>query len=513
MKKLYHKLCRILSVKTISWTALALFFILLIPVLYLSFVNRAAGDDYGYGTYTRAAWAASHSLIQVGRAAWKTIVQYYYGWQGTWFSIFLFSLQPEVFHPGAYVVTAFLMLFLWIGSTSYLFKYLLWNRLKLHKSSVLLLIILFMTVSIEWIPSTKSSIFWYNGAAHYMIPYVMCIVLTVWLFKYAGQYKWRYLMGSVVFMILLGGANYLASLLALIAACYIGIYDYFNKKNKKIFYLLIPIVLEIIGLIVSMKAPGNKSRGGEDFGFSFSLAVRTIAGSFEQSFMQVWQYLKEKPMVFIGLFIIFLFLTEAFLKRDEKIPVKHPVILCIFLWCLFSAMYAPELYAGVEVSGGVYNMYYQVFLLVVCGMLVFAADRLAERIRKYRGKQTELEENTKCFRFHQKAVLPGILLCLVLCVLCRSDMKESTTYVSLEYIVSGQAADYKEQMDLQTRLMMAEDVEDVVVPMINDVQGPLMHMPVTADKDAWSNGVTADFYGKNSVVGVPRAEWDERYGK
>ena len=513
MKKLYDKLCRILSVKTISWASVAIFLVLLIPVLYLSFVNRAAGDDYGYGTYTRAAWVASYSLIEVLKAAWKTIVQYYYGWQGTWFSIFLFSLQPEVFHSGAYVITVFLMLFLWIGSTSYLFKYLLRERLQFDKSSVLLLIILFMAVSIEWIPSTKSSIFWYNGAAHYMMPYVMCVVLTVWLFKYAEQYRLRYLIGSIVFMTLLGGANYLASLFALIAACYIGAYDYLNKKNKKIFYLFVPIVLELIGLIVSMKAPGNKNRGGEDFGFSVSLAAGTIVGSFEQSFVQVWQYLKETPMVFIVLFLIFLFLTEAFLKRERKIPVKHPVILCIFMWCLFSAMYAPELYAGVEVSSGVYNMYYQVFLLVVCVILLFMADRLAAKIRESGDRGPEQEVGNKQSGFYQKAVLPGILLCLVLCVFCRGDLKESTTYVSLEYIVSGQAADYKEQMDLQTELMMEDGVEDVVVPMINDVQGPLMHMPVTADKTAWSNGVTADFYGKNSVVGMPRTEWNEKYGK
>lgn len=330
MKKLYDKLCRILTVKTISWIAVVLFLIMLIPVLYLSFVNRASGDDYGYGVYTRAAWVASHSLIQVCKAAWKTIVQYYYGWQGTWFSIFLFSLQPEVFHTKAYVITAFLTLALWIGSTGYLFKYLLGERLNFDKNRVLILIILFMTVSIQWIPNTKSSIFWYNGAAHYMIPYVMCIFLTVWLFKYTEEYKLRYLFGSIVFMTMLGGANYLASLFALIAACYIGIYDYLEKKSKRIFYLFIPIILELIGLYVSMKAPGNKNRGGEDFGFSVSLIAETILGAFKQGVIQVLQYFEETPIVFVVLFLIFLFLIEAFLKSEQKISVKHPVIVCIF---------------------------------------------------------------------------------------------------------------------------------------------------------------------------------------
>ena len=58
-----------------------------------------------------------------------------------------------------------------------------------------------------------------------------------------------------------------------------------------------------------------------------------------------------------------------------------------------------------------------------------------------------------------------------------------------------------------------ESKENVLVPFINDIQGPLMHMPVTADKEAWTNRVTAGFYGKNSVIGMPREEWMDIYGK
>ena len=92
------------------------FVLLLIPICYLSFVNRASGDDYGYGIYTRAAWLTSHSLIQVAKAIGATVKQYYYSWQGTWFSIAVFALQPELFSDNAYVIVVFLMLFLWIGN-------------------------------------------------------------------------------------------------------------------------------------------------------------------------------------------------------------------------------------------------------------------------------------------------------------------------------------------------------------------------------------------------------------
>ena len=104
-------------------------------------------------------------------------------------------------------------------------------------------------------------------------------------------------------------------------------------------------------------------------------------------------------------------------------------------------------------------------------------------------------------------------MCILLLWVCKGNLKQTTTYKSLIYITSGQASDYKEQMDLQTRLLLDESTENVVLPFINDVQGPLMHMPVIEDTEAFTNSVTSHFYGKNSVVAIPRSEWDEKYGK
>ena len=52
-------------------------------------------------------------------------------------------------------------------------------------------------------------------------------------------------------------------------------------------------------------------------------------------------------------------------------------------------------------------------------------------------------------------------------------------------------------------------VKDVVLPSINDWQGPLMHMPVTDNPEAWTNQKVKEFFGKQSVVAVPREEWQE----
>ena len=85
-----------------KWFAAAcvlVFLTSLVPALYLTGYVHATGDDFGYGALTHAAWLDTHSLLEVFRAACETVRNYYTGWQGTWFSVFLFTLQPEVFSP------------------------------------------------------------------------------------------------------------------------------------------------------------------------------------------------------------------------------------------------------------------------------------------------------------------------------------------------------------------------------------------------------------------------------
>ncbi len=499
LKKIYDKICRILSLKNLSWMALVIFILLLLPLCYLSFINRATGDDYGYGAGTRAAWLASHSLIQVWKASCQTVKNFYYGWQGTWFSVFLFTLQPEVFNEHAYVAVAFLMLFLWIGSTVFLFREILYKELKLDIWGCRLIAIIFLAVSIEFIPTTRPSIFWYNGTAHYMVPFAMCQVLLVLLLRYGKSYRAGNLVGIAVIMTLLGGSNYQAALFALITAVYTGIISFVKRRDRRIFWLSIPLLLELIGLVISMKAPGNQVRGGENFGFSVVRGLRTIGLSFLWGARDAVKYMKEKPLVYVGLFLIFLILLEA--SARCKIRGRYFFIPAIALICLYCAMQAPEIYAGVNVSGGVWNTNFQVFMLTTFGILLMIALKVVEK------------GNFHQEDIHRRLVIPGIVVCLIAVVLFRGTVKTSASYISMEYIATGQAADYKQQMDLQTRLLMDEKWEDVVVPGINDIQGPLMHMPITKDVDNFTNTSARDFYGKKSVVAIPRPEWLEKYGE
>lgn len=484
----------------------------LLPMLALTFINRAAGDDYGYGRLTRQAWVNTHSLGEVAKAVGTTVKQFYNGWQGTWFSISLFSLQPEVFHEKAYVFVTILALVFWVGTVSFVLFFFLVKLLGFRKSSFAVIDALFLMIQMQFIPGIKSSLFWYNGIIHYLLPYGMCLLLVYFLVRYIQTFRWKYFGGILLFMGLLGGSNYQSALFGGIVGGLFLVVGYGKTRKKKCLFLLLPLGAEFTGLFISMKAPGNQVRGGEEFGFSAVRAVETIGWSFVEGIRQIGDYLTEKPVAMIGLVLVLAVILYA---QGQAVPqgaagtgektgsagssYPYPGMFVLLTFCIYCAMQAPEIYAQTEVSLGVPNINYQTFLWMVLANGVYVWGWC-----KHRKKGREV-------------TIPGFLipvgiLCVLFMVICRSNLKETTTWKCMVYLTSGQAKDYKEQMDLQTSILLDGSVSDAILPFINDEQGPLMHMPATENPEAYTNSVMRDFYGKNSVVAMDRVEWNRVYG-
>lgn len=95
----------------------------------------------------------------------------------------------------------------------------------------------------------------------------------------------------------------------------------------------------------------------------------------------------------------------------------------------------------------------------------------------------------------------GVLVVLSFCVLIlnRGTVKETTIWQCYEYVASGQAADFQFQMEESKAVLLDESIKEVYLPPINDVQGPLMHMPVGSDETVFTNRVTKEFYRKDAV--------------
>lgn len=470
------------------------FLVSLIPILYLSGYVHATGDDYGYGARTHQMWLSTHSVWQVLKAAGQTVQHYWIGWQGTWFTIFLMSLQPEVFWDNGYWIVPWIMLALTIFSTLYLTEYVMVQKLRLPKATWISCTLILLLAMIQYFPSTKSGIFWYNGTAHYIIPYSMALVAIRCCWSFADRKRKKDWIAAFICMALLGGASYLAPLLVLIAVAYLILCEW--KTKKHVFYLCIPVAAELAGLIVSYLAPGNKSRGGEDFGIHGLLIVKTILECFVDGAKQIFLYLFKTPFILLCLVVIAVLLVNAFQKVRPTFDFPYPVIVAVAMFCMYCAMYAPGVYAGVELSGGVPNTIYQVFLMTVFITVIYTVGWMNHHFCK----------DEKMGKI-KKAVCGGLLmLALFLILVEKGTLKSSTSYQCYDYIVSGQADDYKAQMEERLSLLRNPKLKNVELPAMNSDQGPLMHMEVMEDPKEWTNTVVKQFFGKESVIEVPRSE-------
>ena len=500
----------------------------LVPVLYLTGYVHATGDDFGYGTLTHAAWLDTHSLPAVFRAACETVKNYYTGWQGTWFSVFLFTLQPEVFSPDAYWIVPLLMLGLTVAGVSVAGYYFLVRKAGFGLSGFIGLDALVLFVLIQFIPSTKSAIFWYNGTAHYVIPFFLALVAVSASGMFMDTGKWRFFAVSVLCMTFLGGASYLAALLAPIGIVFCWLL--YGRKRRRSLWLLLPLAAEMIGLVISLLAPGNTVIGGEELGVSAGKAAAVILESFRQGVLTIVTYLSEKPAMFLLLIPAVFLIWEELKGQEEKgtggFDYRFPGLFLAAMFCIYCAMFAPGLYAGTELSGGVPNTIFQVFVLTGTASFVYLLGWLHARRKGMRakpeegrmapkapalGKRKPEEKGGSGLGNRKKQIAWGatVLVFLGGAFLCRSSVRDTTFFLCAEYIMSGQADDYKAQMEERQAILLDEAVLEAELPAMNQDQGPLMHMEVTEDPESWTNRVVRDFYRKNSVVEVKRVQKTE----
>lgn len=103
--------------------------------------------------------------------------------------------------------------------------------------------------------------------------------------EYRKGRKIRNLIITIISMTALGGSSYLMSVFVIVVLAYLTIYDWVTKEQKVMWPMLIPLFCEIVGLVISFLSPGNKSRGGEEFGFSVLGIVTTIGKSFIEALL------------------------------------------------------------------------------------------------------------------------------------------------------------------------------------------------------------------------------------
>ena len=586
----YERFVRWLSYRKLAAAAGVLFALSLLPILLLSFFDYATGDDLGYGAALHQVLASGGSLGDALSAIASQVHSSYLGWQGTWSSIVLFCLSPNVWGERFYMMVPWLALVFLLGGTWYLLREVLRRRMGLPWEAFWLIFFVLSFLTVQYMPYMRGGIFWYTSVAHYVLPYGAALCAVTWAMRYLETGKRRFFAGLTVVMAYLGGAGYPPLLLAGTAVFLLmaGALARRWKKTalsgpaqaaretmqadgrrrgaavssrtpafRRALWLLLPLALLAAGFIVSAKAPGNAVRGGEAFGFSLPLAASTVAGGMVQALTGLFGYFRTVRPLFLLPLLVIVTVWETTERERAQCFFRHPVAAVLVCWLLTGVVIMPGLYAGVEVSGGVPDTIYFTTLLMTTAATAYLTGfckgkwlerrerSVCQNVKSAGGADVRAVTSKTSARLEKKSAggadvsaavsetsamseknaaacsgcaaslfarrvrVPFLLAALCFCLLFGRHLVGGTVdYVCIDFVRSGQLADFQAQMQERLALLNDSDAEDVVVPEMNSEQGPFMHMALMRDKDSFTNRATARFYGKRSVVAVPREEFE-----
>ena len=347
---------------------------------------------------------------------------------------------------------------------------------------------------------------------NYIVPFGLCMVSFVWIDKFQETGKNIFLCLVSLVYIYLSGAGYTPIVLAFeVLALRIFAEMIKNKRQncnlpKRIFKLLIPLTLLIIGFTFSAISPGNAVRGGENYYFSVGRIITTILECIKCGLYGGIEWVFSVRPLFLIIPILVLGIWEQVDIAKSKLKFNHPVFVTVLLFLISSSMYAPGIYAQSEVSGGVPDTIYFVFLVSsVLGIIYLTCCIKKSVLERQFSRITEKQLE----KLRVIIIVGEIIFCLVFGRYLIGNMAD---YICFEYIRSGQLSDFDYQMKERLEVLNNPEITDVVLPEMNNEQGPFMHMPLMAAPDAYTNRATARFYGKESVIAIPRTEYYELYG-
>ena len=362
-------------------------------------------------------------------------------------------------------------------------------------------------LSIQYMPYMRGGLFWYTGMINYTFPYGLSLMVFVWIDKFLESGKRRYFVYLISALSYMGGAGYLTVVLCFEVIFMVIVWKIITGNllhKKRALWLLVPWMLLIIGFIISACSPGNAVRGGDDYGFSIANILITLKECLICGIRAIPDtFIRVRPL-FLFVFMTMLITWELVDVEHCKLSFKYPIQVSVLLFLISCSVYAPQIYANDEVSGGVPDTIFWVFLITMMLCLIYCTGAVKKKYIKKSQQKKWLKTE-----FLAPAIrTPFIILTLLFCVVAGKYLVGNTTdYTCITFVLSGQLEDFEEQMQERLAILNDPNITDVVLPEMNDEQGPFMHMPITSDPNSYTNMATAFYYQKKSVIAIPREEY------
>lgn len=123
-------------------------------------------------------------IVNLITGALRTAKHFYLTWQGTYVATFIMSLQPAVWGQDMYFIGSFILIFSLVFSVFHIMKRIIVDFLKLEKTKYVIVSCLFLTITLQTVPSLVQGFYWWNGASYYTLFYCFLLLNVASLIKY-----------------------------------------------------------------------------------------------------------------------------------------------------------------------------------------------------------------------------------------------------------------------------------------------------------------------------------------
>ena len=529
-----------------------MYFLSLLPLLMISRYNFPCADDYSMNVASHAAYQAAGG----GIAGWFAVIgaslsevgRFYRTWQGNFTGVFLMTQAPSIYGESRYGIGTWIVLALLTAGTLFL-GYVLFRRvLRIQSKLYLCVLFLLLFATVQCMPTREARVqgfFWYNGAVYYMGLYGLALFYVgLLLLLYTGfeaSRKKSLVIITVVASLLgflLGGANYLTALSIVLVSILISelfsVKCFVAKKSadsslnttlclKHSIYLVIPTLCSVIGLLVSMLAPGNSVRSTTLGGLS---PIKAILVSFLYSLRYIIDEWMTWPVLLMLAAIapVCWVLAGDVLRKDcgssgtsnkgtnTLCSFSHPVIAVILGLGVMSANITAPLYATGNIEAGrIQAIFWAQSLLIIVLLEFYLIGWMRSVLVKARETSNDVESGGAFVQEGSETIgmssvsIKYIASCAALFIfgsaLCVQANPDYYTFTSaLQDLRSGAAVQFAAEQKERLIVLQDASVEDAVLSELSVNPDLLFFSDITEDPSEWTNDAMARYYGKRSVM-------------
>ncbi len=482
--------------KAVALLVVAAVALMLVPMLVVARYNVPCADDYHYGASTYHTWQATHSLAAVLRAAGEKVAERYANWQGTYSAIFLMALQPAVFGNGFYALVPFLTLGMLAAGTCFFCLSLFAKLLGASRWQALVLALVWLDIDTQLLPSAVQGFYWYNGAIFYTFFFGVQLFYFGLLARYLamGHASRRrsaaFLTGLCALGLFLGGGNLVTAfgtLLVLVCVlCLLAI-----MKSRQWRALLLPLAFLLAGFLVNVCAPGNSVRQ-QSMGDPLPAPLAVLRAVQEA----VLQFDKNLTLPIL-LALVFLLPVLWNAAANAHLSFRWPLLFFVFTFGLYAAQFCPTWYALKQAGPArlLDIIFYSAFFWMAVNLFYFLGW-LQRRLWAENGAVPQ-------GRYTIGFVAVTAALLAVSCFAMR-DMLNFTSIQALNALRTGQAQQYHAEFEARVEILEDTTQPDAVLQPYSVRPRVLYFDDATSDAADWRNGAIAYYYGKHSVIVLPR---------